>query len=152
MKKVLLTASSGGHFEQLMMLKDIINEYDSVVLTEKTKYQIKVDNARVYTVCQVNRKELLFIFKFFYIFIKSLIIIIKEKPDVIISLGALCTFPACLLMKIMRKKVVFIESFAKIDSPTLTGKLVYKFADLFMVQWESMKKYYPNAVCKGGLY
>ena len=59
---------------------------------------------------------------------------------------------AIMFMKIMRRKVIFIESFAKIDSPTMTGKLVYKFADLFLVQWESMKKYYPNAQCKGGLY
>lgn len=152
MKKVLFTASSGGHFEQLMMLRELIDEYDSVVLTEKTKYKVKVDNAKLYTVCQINRKELLFIFKFIYIFFKSLSIIIKEKPDVIISLGALSTIPACLIMKMMRRKVIFIESFAKIDSPTLTGRLVYKFADLFLVQWESMKKFYPNAQCKGGLY
>lgn len=152
MKKVLFTASSGGHFEQLMMLKELMNEYDSVVLTEKTKYKVKVDNAKLYTVCQINRKELLFIFKFIYIFFKSLSIIIKEKPDVVISLGALSTVPACFIMKLMRKKVVFIESFAKIDSPTLTGRLVYKFADLFLVQWESMKKFYPNAEYKGGLY
>lgn len=152
MKKVLFTASSGGHFEQLMMLRELIDEYDSVVLTEKTKYKVKVDNAKLYTVCQINRKELLFIFKFIYIFFKSLAIIIKEKPDVIISLGALSTVPACLIMKMMRRKVIFIESFAKIDSPTLTGRLVYKFADLFLVQWESMKKFYPNAHCKGGLY
>lgn len=152
MKKVLFTASSGGHFEQLMMLKELMNEYDSVVLTEKTKYKVKVDNAKLYTVCQINRKELLFIFKFIYIFFKSLSIIIKEKPDVVISLGALSTVPACFIMKLLRKKVVFIESFAKIDSPTLTGRLVYKFADLFLVQWESMKKFYPNAEYKGGLY
>lgn len=152
MKKVLFTASSGGHFEQLMMLKELMNEYDSVVLTEKTKYKVKVDNVKLYTVCQINRKELLFIFKFIYIFFKSLSIIIKEKPDVVISLGALSTVPACFIMKLMRKKVVFIESFAKIDSPTLTGRLVYKFADLFLVQWESMKKFYPNAEYKGGLY
>lgn len=151
-KKVLFTASSGGHFEQLMMLKDLINEYDSVVLTEKTKYKVNAYDAKLYTVCQVNRKELLFIFKFVYIFIKTLYIIIKERPDVVISLGALSTIPACIIMKIMKKKVIFIESFAKIDSPTLTGKLVYKFADLFLVQWESMKKFYPNAQCKGGLY
>ena len=55
-------------------------------------------------------------------------------------------------MKLMKKKVVYIESFAKISSPTETGKLIYKFADRFYVQWESMKEFYPNALYLGGIY
>ena len=51
----------------------------------------------------------------------------------------------CLLAKVFRKKLIFIESFSKITSPTITGKLLYKHADLFLVQWEDMKKFYPNA-------
>ena len=53
-----------------------------------------------------------------------------------------------------KKKVIYIESFAKINSPTMTGNLIYKkkLADQFYVQWESMLKYYPNAIYKGGIY
>ena len=29
---------------------------------------------------------------------------------------------------------------------------MYKFADLFIVQWETLKKVYPNAVYGGGIY
>ena len=58
----------------------------------------------------------------------------------------------CIFAKIFKKKIIFIESFAKVNSPTLTGKLVYKFADQFYVQWEQMKEYYPNAIFKGGIY
>ena len=50
------------------------------------------------------------------------------------------------------KKLVYIESFAKISSPTETGKFLYKFADRFYVQWKSMKKFYPNAIYLGGIY
>ena len=57
-----------------------------------------------------------------------------------------------MLAKVMKKKIIFIESFAKVTSPTLTGKLVYKFADQFYVQWEEMLKIYPNAIFKGGIY
>ena len=35
---------------------------------------------------------------------------------------------------------------------TITGKLVYKFADLFVVQWESMLKLYPKAKYFGGIF
>ena len=45
----------------------------------------------------------------------------------------------------VRKKLIYIESFAKVTSPTLTGKLLYKYADQFYVQWESMKEFYPKS-------
>lgn len=70
----------------------------------------------------------------------------------LISTGALATIPVCVLGKIMGKKIIFIESFAKVTSQTLTGKLVYRFANQFYVQWEEMKKFYPNAIYKGGIY
>ena len=34
--KICFAASSGGHYEQLMMLKPLMEKYDSFVLTEKT--------------------------------------------------------------------------------------------------------------------
>ena len=73
-------------------------------------------------------------------------------PDIIISTGALSTIPMCLLGKVFRKKIIFIESFAKVNSPTLTGKLIYKIADQFYVQWEEMLDIYPKAIYKGGIY
>lgn len=42
--------------------------------------------------------------------------------------------------------------FAKVTSPTLSGKYLYRFADQFYVQWESMKKIYPNSIYVGGIY
>lgn len=152
MKKICFTASSGGHFEQLMMLKPLMDKYDSFIVTEKTDYSVMNNDRKVYYLCQINRSEKTFIFKMIINSFKSLNIFIKEKPDVVISTGALSTIPICILSKIFRKKVIFIESFAKVTSPTLTGKLVYKFADQFYVQWEQLKEYYPDAICKGGIY
>lgn len=151
MKKVCFTASSGGHFEQLTMLNPLIKKYQSFVITEKTNYEINLKE-QIYYVDQINRHEKSFLFKFIKLFIKSLKIYLKEKPDVIISLGALSTFPICIIGKFFGKKVIFIESFAKVTSPTLTGKLVYKFADLFIVQWEDLKKIYPKSTYGGGIY
>ena len=84
-----------------------------------------------------------------YNFFTSLKIFLKERPDFVISTGALATIPMCIIAKIFRKKVIFIESFAKVNSPTLTGKLIYKFADQFYVQWEDMLKVYPKGIYKG---
>ena len=69
-----------------------------------------------------------------------------------ITTGVLAMIPMALITKLFGKKLIYIESFAKISSPTQTGKLLYKYADRFYVQWEKMKEFYPNAIYKGGIY
>ena len=152
-KKICLISSSGGHFEQLLMLKKLSDNYDTFIVTEKTKYN-KNDKKINYLIPQVNRKEILVIFKLICIFFKSLLIFIKEKPDVIISTGVLSSIPMLVIGHLFKKKVIYIESFAKINSPTMTGTFIYKrhIADLFFVQWESMLEFYPTAIYKGGIY
>lgn len=152
MKKICFIASSGGHFEQIMMLKPLMKTYKSFVVTEKTNYYVSNDGLPFYYLKQVNRHEIKLIPYMILNSIKTIGIFMKEKPDIVISTGALATIPMCIIAKLFRKKIIFIESFAKINSPTLTGKLVYKFADQFYVQWEKMKKFYPNAIYKGGIY
>ena len=62
------------------------------------------------------------------------------------------SFPFCVLEKKRKGKVVYIESFARVKEPSLTGKLVHKYADIFIVQWEDMLSYYPDAVLGGGIF
>lgn len=151
MKKICFAASSGGHLEQLNMLKPLMDKHDSYILTEKTNYNFETGRKTFY-LYQINRSELLFIFKFLFIFIKSFFIFLREKPDFIISTGALCTIPTCIIAKLFRKKVIFIESFAKVKSQSITGKIMYKFADLFLIQWEDLYEFYPKATYGGGIY
>lgn len=152
-KKICFAASTGGHFEQLMMLKPLMEKHNSFIITEKTKYSVnKNDKTKTYYMKQVNRKEITFPINMIINFFKSLYIFIKEKPDYMITTGVLAMIPMALLTKLFGKKLIYIESFAKISSPTQTGKLLYKYADRFYVQWEKMKEFYPNAIYKGGIY
>ena len=151
-KKICFAASSGGHFEQLMMLYPLMQKYDSFILTEKTSYGIDSKGIRTYWLKQVNRKEKNAKFRLLINGIKSLGIFIKERPDVIICTGVLATIPMCLICKFFRKKLVYIESFAKVNSGTKTGKFLYKRADRFYIQWESLKEVYPDAIYLGGIY
>ena len=84
----------------------------------------------------------------------SLFYLIKYNPDVIVTTGANTAAAMCCLGKIFRKKVIYIESFAKNNSPTVTGKMIYKLHayTTFVVQWENMLKYYPKAECWGWIY
>lgn len=149
--KICFASSSGGHLEQLLMLKPLMIKYKSFIVTEKSSYNLDID-IPVYELLQVNRQERNFIFRMLINTIRSTKIFIKETPDVVVCTGVLACIPICLLAKAFRKKLVYIESFAKIYDGTLTGRLLYRFADRFYVQWKSMLDVYPNAVYVGGIY
>ena len=92
------------------------------------------------------------IFRIVKMFYEQLQIFLREKPDFIITTGAGIAIPTCLIAKFFKKKVIYIESFARINTINKSGKFIYKFADLFVVQWESLLKYYPKAVYWGWIY
>lgn len=150
--KICFAASSGGHYEQLLMLKPLMDKYDSFVITEKTLYTAKIKGEKMYYMEQVNRKEKTFIPRMIVNTVRSFSIFRKERPDVVICTGVLAMIPICLIAKLRGKKLIYIESFAKVTSATLTGKLIFKFADQFYVQWPQMQKLYPKALYLGGIY
>lgn len=151
-RKICFAASSGGHYEQLMMLKPLMEKYDSFILTEKTQYEVEVAGEKTYYLKQVNRKERTFLLRMLQNAFLTFGIFLKEKPNVVICTGVLAMIPMCLLVKLFGGKLIYLESFAKVTSPTETGKLLYRFADQFYVQWEPMKKVYPKAIYLGGIY
>lgn len=156
MKKVMFISSVGGHLTQLLELKPIFNNYNYILITEKTgvtkelinKYKIK------YLPYGSRNEKLSYPFILILSCILSLFYFIKYHPDVIVSTGANTAAAMCCLGKIFGKKVIFIESFAKRDTPSITGKYIYKLHayTTFVVQWESMLKFYPKAVYWGGIY
>lgn len=62
---MILAASSGGHFEQIMMLKPLIEKYNGFILTEKTRYETGNKDKKTYYLVQLNRKEKLYLIKLF---------------------------------------------------------------------------------------
>jgi UDP-N-acetylglucosamine:LPS N-acetylglucosamine transferase len=151
-KKIAFVASSGGHLEEISRLKGIEKKYDSFLVTEKSDFEIKNFCEKRYYVPMMNRKQISFFPKFIWLFFRTLAILLKEKPDFIITTGALVAYPFCLLGKLLGIKVVYVESFARVYEPSLTGKLVYNMSDLFMVQWEDMLVKYPKSMLGGGIF
>lgn len=76
----------------------------------------------------------------------------KEKPDLIISSGAAVAVPFFYLGKLFGAKLVYIEVFDRIDASTISGKMCYPISDLFIVEWEEMKKIYPKAINLGSIF
>lgn len=151
-KKICFAASSGGHLEEIACLKPIAEKYDSFLLTEYGGFNPITIGEKTYYISQINRREKAFALKFLKLFFYSLRILLREKPDIIISTGALATCPICVIGKILGIKIIYIESFARVENASLTGRLMYKIADLFIVQWKELLSIYPNAIYRGSIF
>ena len=156
MKKVLFISSTGGHLNELLQLKPMFSKYDSYLITEKTKTNKNLNDEElnnIYYLFYGTKKQLI---KYFFIFsfniFKSFYLFLKIRPNVIITTGAHTSVPMCFIGKLFRKKIIYIETFANMNTKTLTGKLIYPIADLFVVQWESMLKQYPKATYGGWIF
>ena len=152
MKKICFVASSGGHWEEIMCLRVLFEKNDVFFITEEGGQALDSKLDKIYLVNQINRKESFFLFRFIKLFIRTLSIIKYERPDVVITTGALIGFPACLIQKLFRGKVIYIESFARVYKGSITGKLCYRLSDLFLVQWKELLKIYPKAIYVGGIF
>ncbi|SFE92330.1 PssD/Cps14F family polysaccharide biosynthesis glycosyltransferase [Alteribacillus iranensis] len=153
-KKVMFISSVGGHLTQLMQLKPLFEKYNYFLVTEKTEVtkSMKKDHPMAFLVYGARNYPISYLFKFSFNCLKSLGLFIRKRPDVVVTTGVHTAVPMCYIAKLFGKKVIFIESFAKTSSPTLSGRLVYPIADLFIVQWETMLEHYPKAVYGGSIY
>ena len=159
MKKVLFISSTGGHLEELTQLKDMFKRYDYYIVTEKTKSNLKMREKYpkrvsflIYGTYTTLFKKITYPFKLLINSFLSLFIFIRVRPKYIVSTGAHTAGPMCCIGKIFGSKIIFIETFANSKTKSRTGRLVYKFADLFIVQWEEMLELYPNAVYGGWIF
>ena len=156
MKKVMFISSMGGHLTELMQLKSIFKCYDYKIVTEEHKSTINLKSrykSKIEYLKAGNKDHMI---KYFLVMpfniIKSFNIFIKFKPDVIVTTGAHTAVAMCYIAKLFKKKVIYIESFANIETKTLSGRLIYPIADKFIVQWKSMLKLYPKAVYEGWIF
>jgi len=135
---------------QARQLAVVYEEYDHFYVTFSGRIadEMKLEH-RVYTVPDMLRYNPL---TWFAGLIPSFRIAWQERPNVVISTGAGAIVLFCIFAKLLGAKLIFLESMAKVVKPTWTGKLLYPFADLFLVQWPGLLKFYPKAKFKGRLF
>lgn len=149
--KVLFCASGGGHYTELMQLEAVIKHYNGVVITERTKVSEAAQLPTKYVPYGSRNDGFVYFFKLLYVCLLSLIYFIRYRPKAIVSTGVHSTIPLCLLGFLFRRKIIYIETVAVVDKPTMTGKLMYKIATEFYVQWEELLEVYPTATYGGVL-
>ncbi len=149
--KICLACSAGGHLRELQLaVGDIPNEYHCYWLTLKTTSTkaFLADKEHVFlTNFQPVRKWTLIVNC-----IQAIWWLMVKRPDVIITTGAGVTVSTVFFAKkLLKSKVIFINSAADVTTPSRTPVWIEKHADLFLVQWEDMLKVFPGATCCGVL-
>jgi beta-1,4-N-acetylglucosaminyltransferase len=146
----LLVASNGGHLLQLSQLRDnwTAAERHWVTFDKPDARSMLAGESVTYAHHPTNRNvpNLLRNLRLAFRLLRRL------RPRAVVTTGAGVAVPFCWLGRLMGVRVIYIESFARVNDPSLTGRLVHPVAHRFFVQWPDMLPHFPKAEYRGGLF
>ena len=149
-KKICFICSSGGHLTELLPVGKHIgfsrNHFWITFKNNMTENTLKGE--KFYLIDDPKRNPFTLIKTFF----QSLRIYSKERPDIVVTTGAGVVVPFAIIAKLLGKKLVFIESFCRTESKSLSGRILYRFSDRFYVQWKHGLSFGKKAQFHGSVY
>ena len=146
---VLLVGSAGGHLAQLVRLgpwwQDLVRTW--VTFDKPDARSLLADEAVIWAHHPTTRN------------IPNLIrntgLAIRQvrrlRPDLVVSTGAGVAVPFFVVARLLRIPTVYVEVFDRIDSPTVTGRMVRPFCTRFCVQWPEQQPLYKGSIVIGPL-
>ena len=149
---VHLAASLGGHLELLLTLRPSLDRYQPVWVTAA---QRGADTARelgdgVVDVPRLNRSRPFTAVRNMWGALRA---VLRERPDVIVTSGAGSVVAFCVFARLLGAQVIFIETMARVTSPSASGRVLSRIARLVIVQWKEMARVYRGAVvCRPALW
>lgn len=150
-KKLCFTCNGGGHFEQLCLATKRIpkDKYNIYWVTDSAKHLMnKLSGERHYRFVNPTGS----IPRLIINCVQTLWMLVKERPDVIISTGTGVSFLTMWFGKrFFGSKVIFVCSAANVTKPSRVPYMAYGLSDLFLVQWPEMKETFPNSTYIGVL-
>lgn len=147
--KIGVAASPGGHLVEVQQLVAVYSEYNYFYFTFSGPGADDLSqHERVRAIPNVVRTSP---FSWISGCWLSLRIALEERPDVVITTGAGVVVFFCFWCKLLGAKIVYIETVAKVETPTVTGRLLHPFADLFFVQWPKLTRSFRKARFLGRL-
>lgn len=156
--KILVILGSGGHTAQMLKLVDLLGERFEYAYLISMEDRLSLKKIKVRgEVCFAHRARayedniIVTLFKIARLFVEAFLIIVRSKPKAIVSAGPGIAVPVSILGKLIRKKVIYIESWSRVYRGSMSGRILYRFADLFFIQWPDLKVVYPRAVYAGRL-
>jgi len=83
--------------------------------------------------------------------IQAVVTIRRARPELIISSGAAVAVPYFWIGKLLRSRTVYIEVVDRVDTRTLTARLVSPVTDVFMAQVPEQVRLFPGSILIGRL-
>ncbi|WP_010480022.1 PssD/Cps14F family polysaccharide biosynthesis glycosyltransferase [Thermococcus zilligii] len=162
--KILAACESGGHLTQMVhILKQIAkirsNRINIVLVTEdstRTRNQVDEVFSKVYLLDMPKHKNkyLRYLHAFSpIVFLKVAKILKQERPDVVLSTAGWVSMPTFILAKLVFGiPTIYIHSWSRVTEKSDSGKILYYFSDVFIVQWSQLlEKYGKKAQYFGGI-
>jgi UDP-N-acetylglucosamine:LPS N-acetylglucosamine transferase len=148
--KCLLVASSGGHLFQLFQLKEGFEPCDRHWVTFDTPdaRSLLADEDDVTWAHHPTNRNVKNLLRNLVLAARMLVSI---RPRTVITTGAGVAVPFCWLGRLLGARIVYIESFARVTEPSLTGRLVHPVAHDFFVQWPEVERHFRKARYRGAL-
>jgi len=148
-RRVLLVCSTGGHLAQLMRLRPWWERHERAWVTfDKADARAHLAKERTWWAHHPTTRNVPNLLRNVVLARR---VLAAEKPDVVISNGAGSAVPFMVLARRQGIPTVYVEVFDRVDSPTLTGRLVRPFTDLFCVQWPEQQHLYRASIVIGPL-
>lgn len=154
---MLIVCGAGGHSAQARTLyKDLKEAFDCSFMLESNDPLTaqKITDAPIYKAMPVRGKKepkALIFFRLIWCTFQSFFIFWRVRPAIILSTGPGFAGPIGIWGKIFGRKLIFIESWSRVNTKSWPGKLLYPIADQFFVQWPEEKKNYPKGIYAGRL-
>ena len=143
-KHVLAIASAGGHWVQLQRMRPAWDGCKVSYVTTKEGYRAQVledaekrsqDRPGFYIVTDANRWQK---FRLLRQVFEILFLIIKLRPDIVVSTGAAPGFFALKFGRLIGARTIWVDSIANAEELSLSGQKIETSADLWLTQWEHL--------------
>jgi hypothetical protein len=147
--KVAFVSSAGGHLIQLYHLRPWWEKHDRLWVTfDMPDSRSLLEGEEIVWAFHPTTRNIPNLLRNFRLAWRTLR---ETRPDVVVSTGAGVAFPFFLVARLLRQKTAYIEVYDRIDLATLTGRLCYPLSNLFLLQWEEQKRFYPKGDVIGTL-
>ena len=135
--KVLAISSGGGHWIQLMSIKSAFTDLDVIYACVNSSYQTDVGDAEFHVIPNANFSQKLSLVRAAFF---AFILVIKTKPDVVVSTGAAPGYIVASIAKLRGARIVWLDSIANADEMSMSGRNAGIFSDLWLTQWPHLAR------------
>lgn len=141
--KLLLVCSSGGHFKGLFQLEPFWSRHSRRWVTFDTPTtRSALAGEQVHWAYSPTNRNLPNLLRNTLL---SWTVLRRHRPDLIVSTGAGVAVPFLILGKLLGHRTAFVESITRIETLSLSARLVLPFLDVLYVHWPQLQARYPRA-------